>query len=123
MAAEKNFENRIKDFLKEHGCWIVKYWGGGLYTKDGIPDILCCCRGVFIGIEVKAPNGRPSDLQLVNLQKIDEAEGYGVLLYPDQFDVFKDFILGIDRFDFDAIQDSYKILKERWVNECHKRFK
>ena len=43
MAAEKNFENKIKGFLKDHGCWFLKYWGGAAYTKSGIPDILACC--------------------------------------------------------------------------------
>lgn len=73
MAAEKNFENKIKGFLKDHGCWFLKYWGGAAYTKSGIPDILACCNGKFLGIEVKAKNGKPSELQLYNLKKIDEA--------------------------------------------------
>lgn len=50
-----------------------KYWGGAAYTKSGIPDILSCCNGKFLGIEVKAKNGKPSELQLYNLKKIDEA--------------------------------------------------
>ncbi len=64
MAAEKNFENRVKKYLDEYGCWWLKYWGGAAYTKSGIPDILCCSDGMFLGIEVKAPNGKPSILQL-----------------------------------------------------------
>ena len=51
---KKNFENKIKGFLKDHGCWFLKYWGGAAYTKSGIPDILACCNGKFLGIEVKA---------------------------------------------------------------------
>lgn len=27
MAAEKNFENRVKKYLEEKGCWYIKYWG------------------------------------------------------------------------------------------------
>lgn len=51
MAAEKNFENRVKKYLDEYGCWWLKYWGGAAYTKSGIPDILCCSDGMFLGIE------------------------------------------------------------------------
>ena len=40
MAAEKNFENRVKKYLDEYGCWWLKYWGGAAYTKSGIPDLL-----------------------------------------------------------------------------------
>lgn len=82
MAAEKNFENKVKAFLKDTGAWLLKYWGGAAYTKSGIPDLLVCSDGCFLGIEVKAPNGEPSLLQLVNLKKIRESGGYGILLYP-----------------------------------------
>ena len=68
MAAEKNFENKVKKFLKDKGAWVLKYWGGAAYTKSGIPDLLVCSDGCFLGIEVKAPNGEPSLLQLVNLK-------------------------------------------------------
>lgn len=92
MAAEKNFENKVKKFLKDNGAWVLKYWGGAAYTKSGIPDLLVCSDGRFLGIEVKAPNGEPSLLQLVNLKKIRESGGYGILLYPKDFEQFKMFI-------------------------------
>lgn len=112
MASEKSFENRVKKFLKDSGCYFIKYWGGGEFTKAGVPDILCCCNSYFIGIEVKAPNGKPSPLQIHNLKKIDEVGGYGVLLYPDQFETFKTMIelMGCGC----TCGQYYKKLKERW---------
>lgn len=101
MAAEKNFENKIKAFLKDSGCYFIKYWGGGEFTKAGVPDLLICCNGHFVALEVKAPNGKPSELQLYNLRKIEESGGYAILLYPHNFEVFKGFIsslaVGFDR--------------------------
>lgn len=91
MAAEKNFENKVKKFLSDNYAWYIKYWGGAKYTKSGVPDILACVRGSFIGIELKAHNGRPDILQLICLGKIRSAGGYGVLLYPDSFEDFKQF--------------------------------
>lgn len=91
MAAEKTFENKVKGFLKKQNCWFVKTWSNGV-QRTGIPDILVCCNGYFVGVEVKAPSGKPSDLQLWNLQKIEESGGYAVLLYPNDFEIFKDFI-------------------------------
>lgn len=89
MAAEKQFENKIKAYLKSKNTWFIKYWGGGGFTKAGIPDILCCYKGRFIAIEVKAPNGKASELQLFNLKKIEEAGGKAFLLYPKDFEDFK----------------------------------
>ena len=88
MAAEKNFENKVKKFLEENGCYYIKHFSNA-FTKSGIPDILACCDGYFLGIEVKAENGKPSPLQIHNLQKIDESGGFAILLYPQDFDFFK----------------------------------
>lgn len=113
MASEKNFENRIKAFLKSNGCYFIKYWGGGEFTKAGVPDIIACCNGKFLGIEVKAPNGKPSPLQIHNLKKIDEAGGYAVLLYPDQFELFKLMLSNIRKLADGG--DAYKVMRERWL--------
>lgn len=92
MAAEKLFENKVKAFLKSQGCWFVKYWGGGQFTKAGIPDILACCKGKFIALEIKAPTGKPSELQLYNVEKIKEAGGIAMVLYPKDFEKFKELV-------------------------------
>lgn len=99
MAEEKRFENRIKDFLKEHS-WYLKYWAGGGYTKSGIPDLLICNKGRFIGCEIKASRGRPSDLQIRTLHEIGKNGGIPVLLYPKDFDKFKELILHGDHEDY-----------------------
>ena len=91
-AAEKNFENRVKNYLKDKGAWVLKYWGGAAYTKSGIPDLLVCFEGWFLGIELKAPKGKPSELQLYNLREIEKAGGIGILLYPKDYEQFKQFI-------------------------------
>lgn len=74
-AQEKNFENRLKKYLDEYGCWWIKYWAGAAYTKSGVPDLLVSSDGCFLGIEVKAAHGEPSLLQLRNLKKSDNQEG------------------------------------------------
>lgn len=88
MAAEKNFENKIKKYLEDRGCWFVKFFANRM-TKVGVPDILACVNGFFVGIEVKASNGRPSDLQLWNRGKIRDAGGISVIVYPDQWEDLK----------------------------------
>ena len=91
-AQEKCFENKIKKFLESEGCWYIKYWAGSQFTKAGVPDILACVNGYFVGIEVKAQQGKPSELQLYNIDKIREAGGFAMVLYPSAFPKFKDFI-------------------------------
>lgn len=100
MAAEKTFENKVKKFLDSQGAWYVKFFANS-FTKSGIPDILACVNGYFVGIEVKAQNGTPSELQLYNVEKIREARGFAVVLYPSGFEKFKQFIIGLTHEEFD----------------------
>lgn len=117
MAAEKNFENRLKKFLESEGCWFVKFFANA-YTKSGIPDLLVCCNGYFVAVEVKAPNGKPSELQKWNIEKINNENGFGLILYPDQFDDFKEFIHHLKKKnEHDADKILFKI-NERWVKQC-----
>ena len=108
MAAEKNYENKVKGFLKDK-AWVLKTWSNGI-QRSGVPDLLICCKSRFIGAELKAPNGKPSELQLWNLKKIDESGGYAWLLYPDDFEHFKNFI---NALLCDDIHTTIKIYKER----------
>ena len=98
---EKDFENKIKTYLKDHGAWFVKTWSNGI-QREGIPDILACINGYFVGIEVKAEKGHPSDLQLWNIRKMREAGGIAFVLYPEQFDFFVNVITFLEEDD-DAI--------------------
>lgn len=91
MAAEKRFENKIKKFLDDNGCWYVKYFANG-FTKSGIPDILACINGRFVAIEVKAASGKPSELQLYNIEAIKKAGGTAIVLYPKDFEMFKNLV-------------------------------
>lgn len=87
MAQEKTFENKIKKFLAEQNCWYVKFFANG-YTKKGVPDLLCCVNGYFLAIEVKAENGKATDLQKWNIEAIRASGGKAIILRPSQFEVF-----------------------------------
>ena len=88
---EKIFENQIKKYLTEQGVWFVKYFANG-FTKSGIPDLLCSVNGHFLGIEVKAETGKPSELQLYHIEKIKESGGHAVIVKPSQFEELKELI-------------------------------
>ena len=93
---EKIFENKIKSELKKRGAYVIKYWGGGRFTKSGVPDILTCYKGKFLGLEIKAENGKPSELQKYNIELIRKAQGIGLILYPKDYDKFINLLNRID---------------------------
>ena len=89
---EKTFELQVRLFLTDDcKCWVLKTWSNGV-QREGVPDLLVCCNGFFLGVEIKAERGRPSSLQEREIKKIRESYGIGIVLYPDQFDDFKELI-------------------------------
>lgn len=75
---EKNIENKIKQYLKCIGAYHVKYFGNS-FSQVGVPDILACYKGHFIGIEVKNEKGKTSPLQDYNLEEIKKAGGISLV--------------------------------------------
>lgn len=72
--------------------YYEKRWGGGKFTKAGLPDMHICVNGKSIEVELKAVNGKPSILQIRNLEQINESGGCGLLIYPKDFDTLKSII-------------------------------
>lgn len=99
MGSEKFYENKIKRYLKERGAYRVKYHGN-YYSENGTPDILACVNGYFLAIEVKAPEGKPSELQLAKVDQIRKAGGFAYVVYPSGWLRLKAIIDGllIDNF-------------------------
>lgn len=95
MGPEKRFETKVKKLIEDEGGWQVKFFANS-YTKNGIPDILACINGYFVGVEVKAQNGHPSALQLHHCSEIRKAGGFAFVLYPSGFEDFKQFIYGLN---------------------------
>lgn len=87
---EKEIENNIKEYITSKGGLCYKIHGGDIYQETGIPDILCCWKGLFFGIEVKDPKGKPSAIQLAQGARIIKAGGH--FLIAKSLDDVKNYI-------------------------------
>jgi hypothetical protein len=74
MLPEKSIQNKIRRFLVYQGAYHFKHFGC-MFSRAGVPDIIACLQGRFVGIEVKSEKGKLSDLQKLNIQQIREAGG------------------------------------------------
>lgn len=81
---ESKVKKKVKEVLAVVGAYYVMPVTGG-YGNSGAPDFLVCHKGRFIGIECKAGKGKPTALQIFNLQTI-EANG-GQSLVINEFNV------------------------------------
>ena len=73
---ERDVVAAIKKYLASLGSDVF-FWKehGGPYSSAGIPDIICCYKGHFLGLEVKLPSGRLTELQKRAIEKINRAGG------------------------------------------------
>jgi hypothetical protein len=55
--------------LRALGVYYFSPVTGG-FGRSGVPDIVACYNGMFVGIECKAGKNQPTQLQLANLQSI-----------------------------------------------------
>ena len=58
----------------------------------GVPDIVACYKGAFIGIECKAGDNKPSVLQEKNLQHIQNHEGIALVVNEDTLISLQNFL-------------------------------
>jgi len=86
MAAtpEKKVKSKVVIQLKELGAYYFYPVTSG-YGASGVPDIVACLKGRFIGIECKANGNKPTALQQMNLDQI-AAQG-GIALVIDETNV------------------------------------
>jgi hypothetical protein len=88
---EKKVKRKVMEQLKMIKAYTVTPMTGG-YGNSGVPDVLCCYEGRFIGIECKANGGKPTALQIHNLNSIEIAGGIALLINESNVDNLTDMI-------------------------------
>ena len=79
---------RIRETAKYRDSVLVVKYHGSQFGEAGVSDLLCCIGGVFVAVEVKAPEGRhPVTVkQRAFGQRVIEAGGYfAVVRSVDEF--------------------------------------
>lgn len=73
---------RILKALEKHGAWAFKVHGGPS-QRAGLPDIIACYKGRFVGLEVKDPHTgyKATPLQLHTLDEIRKHDGTAAVIY------------------------------------------
>jgi Holliday junction resolvase len=79
MTPESLVKKRAAAILKKHGAYYFFPVTGG-YGRSGVPDIVVCWRGQFIGIECKAGKNTTTALQEKNLREIRDSGGLTVVV-------------------------------------------
>jgi Holliday junction resolvase len=76
---EKAVKDKVVAQLKKLGAYYFYPFSAG-YSNAGVPDIVVCHKGRFIGIECKAGKNKPTKLQELNLKQIADAGGIALVI-------------------------------------------
>lgn len=79
QTPEKKVKDAVTKILKQRGAYYFYPVMGG-YGRSGIPDIVVCYRGRFIGVECKAGKNQATALQEAELIKIEQAQGIAIIV-------------------------------------------
>ncbi len=76
---EKLVKQKVVKLLKAQGVYYFSPMTHG-FGRSGVPDIICCINGKFLGIECKAGNNKTTALQDREIQAIKDAGGVAVVI-------------------------------------------
>jgi len=80
MATPENkVKKQVKKILDDLGAYHFSPMMDG-YGRSGVPDIIACYKGRFIGIECKAGDNKPTLLQLRNIEDIKRNQGLAIVV-------------------------------------------
>lgn len=95
---ESTYQRQVLKYLRECGAYAEVISGGG-FQASGIPDILACFMGVWIGLELKVGYNKPSPLQVAKIDMIRDAGGVGAVVWESMGPI--EDILNMIQLDMD----------------------
>lgn len=75
--------------------YYEKRWAGGGFTKAGLPDMHIVVNGYSIELELKAPTGRPSELQKYNINLCRCGGSFAGVVKERDFEMIKKLVLAL----------------------------
>ena len=91
LTPEKKVKTKVKSILDKLGAYHCMPSTGG-YGANGVPDIIACYKGLFVGIECKANGGKPTALQTKHLSLIKQAKGFSIIIDESNVNMLKSLL-------------------------------
>lgn len=89
MTPEGKVKNQVVKQLKALGGVYYFFPATGGYGRSGVPDIVGCYKGRFFAIECKAGKNLPTQLQKLELGRIQQAGGTAWVVNEDNVDLVR----------------------------------
>jgi hypothetical protein len=104
---EKKVKDKVVKLLKEKGVYYFFPATHG-YGRSGVPDIICCYKGVFLAIECKAGSNKTTALQDKEIDAIRVAGGIAFVVNENTTGYVSSYIALIDQFGPEIKQNAQR---------------
>jgi Holliday junction resolvase len=85
QTPEGKVKAKVVGILKSEGVYYFFPATHG-FGRSGVPDIVACVSGNFVGIECKAGKNKPTALQVREIEGIRSAGGVAVVVNEENWD-------------------------------------
>lgn len=99
LTPERKVKAKVADILKLYGVYYFFPPANGL-GRAGIPDIIVCAWGQFLAIECKAGNGKLTELQKREIQRIRDDNGIAFVVNEHNTDALHILLISLYEFAF-----------------------
>jgi Holliday junction resolvase len=94
MTPEAKVKKKVKKILDDLKAYHFSPMTAG-YGRSGVPDIIVCYKGYFIGIECKSGNNEPTMLQKHNMKLINDNQGLAFVINESNIDELLTIMKGL----------------------------
>jgi hypothetical protein len=91
ITPEKKVKDKVVKLLKAYGIYYF-YASTHGYGRSGVPDLVCCFNGHFVGIECKAGKNKPTALQEKEMLDIRNAGGTTFVVNEDNLTMLGEYL-------------------------------
>lgn len=84
MTPESKVKEKVKKLLDSYKprLWYCMP-AARVYGKSGVPDFIGVFHGLFFAVETKARNNKPTAMQLMQMGRIEQAQGDTFVITED----------------------------------------
>lgn len=98
--SETSLQQRIQDLIEARGGYVNKNWGN-MISEPGIADLTVCYKGLYLAIETKVDDNKPTKAQGIHARNVQKANGITAVVWSkeevrqllDEIDKYHDEIL------------------------------
>lgn len=92
QTPEGKVKSAVRKVLDAEGVYYFSPAANG-FGRAGIPDIICCVRGFFLAIELKAGKGKTTALQDRELDAINDNGGIAFVVNENNINEVKEIVI------------------------------